>query len=746
MNALSSATMTAATATTAATSAATARIITYTTDLFGHSSGFGDRFSAWVALFAAAALLGDHVLLTSDQWYNMTISKVAGQRYDVQNALDCLLLPPHVLRSREQIPPDAKMDSFTLRVLFGPRKALPQWTPGFPQWAIPNLAQAAFNLEPLLLHNVSLDRYLRQYRETASSIAVAPRCTPPDAASLEGVDALKQDSIRAQRRGLFIAVHLRRTDAWDLRHVHGKGIIVDDRNLAARGAHHAMLLASLQRIGALLLEAMRNATRPADGHETKRDEHGMPSPRAGGRVTWLVLSDSANASQEVASTLRALPGMMDAASPSTSSLGGRPLAPHAWRVAIAPTGYGVWSFLAMRNASGIISSSLRMWSSFSCVPALMGDVPLFSISAGTTFKTRAVRYAPTGILDEFSAKAHGEAAFVSRMLAPQRHHTLKPNRQATDVATVPAADTTAAAAARADKETAELPVQAPPTSPPLIALAPTVHPTLHAPPATRQSLCETSTDARAVPSARAKWPANSSATAIAMLDSCRAAAYPLTSALATRYFAEQWWPSPSACAAATTRFGPKGEGGKVVCAASEPRSLGASDCLVVSVGLNDDTRAEQGLHAAFPQCTIHGYDGTLSAANRAKLPSASVLRFFPSNFGPTSFEQYEGRVVSLLKIDCEGCELSLLANWLDHVCTEQIALEVHGCSRMRYAVGNAATRLSLVHALMLRLDREYILFHREGNPRFPDGCLELSWRRRQPCKRPEAALTTLEEH
>ena len=81
----------------------------------------------------------------------------------------------------------------------------------------------------------------------------------------------------------------------------------------------------------------------------------------------------------------------------------------------------------------------------------------------------------------------------------------------------------------------------------------------------------------------------------------------------------------------------------------------------------------------------------------------------------------------------QGCEFKLLAPWLDRVCTEQITIEVHGCSRMRYAVGPAHVRFPKAHALLLRLDREFRIFHREPNPRFPDGCLEYSLQRRKPC-------------
>lgn len=69
----------------------------------------------------------------------------------------------------------------------------------------------------------------------------------------------------------------------------------------------------------------------------------------------------------------------------------------------------------MRRASGLIQSTLRTWSSFSAVPALMGDVPLFSIQGGDSFKSRAVPY-DLGLISQYTALRGEEAAFVARVL------------------------------------------------------------------------------------------------------------------------------------------------------------------------------------------------------------------------------------------------------------------------------------------------------------------------------------------
>ena len=272
-------------------------------------------------------------------------------------------------------------------------------------------------------------------------------------------------------------------------------------------------------------------------------------------------------------------------------------------------------------------------------------------------------------------------------------------------------------------------------------------------------------------SAASAAPANNSALALLLYSACSK-----SGGGAKNYFEHAWRPEQPPCTS-TTRFGPEGEGGKVVCdAENRRRGLANRHCLVVSVGLNDDTRAEQAIFRSHPHCEIEGHDGTLTAAKRRLLPREGLV-YIPHNLNKSSYKRYEGRVVSLLKIDCEvshtataptaqppsfparllssllkpspsltcalacvcvhgtaqGCEFSLLAPWLDHVCTEQITLEVHGCPRMRYLLGPSHVRLSKAHALLLRLDREFKIFHREPNPRFPDGCLEYSLQRRRPC-------------
>ena len=65
----------------------------------------------------------------------------------------------------------------------------------------------------------------------------------------------------------------------------------------------------------------------------------------------------------------------------------------------------------------------------------------------------------------------------------------------------------------------------------------------------------------------------------------------------------------------------QGDGGKTICEQEEgaavPTLSAPGDCLVVSVGLNNDTAFEEVLHSAHPECRIDGIDGTLDASKSA---------------------------------------------------------------------------------------------------------------------------------
>ena len=139
----------------------------------------------------------------------------------------------------------------------------------------------------------------------------------------------------------------------------------------------------------------------------------------------------------------------------------------------------------------------------------------------------------------------------------------------------------------------------------------------------------TSTCHAALSAARAS-AANNSALALLLYSACSRAGGAAT------YFEHAWLPEPPQCTSAT-RFGPDGEGGKVVCDAGNRRHglANRNGCLVVSVGLNDDTRAEQAIFRSHPHCLIEGYDGTLTAAKRRLLPPEGLVHI-PHNFNAST--------------------------------------------------------------------------------------------------------------
>ena len=159
-------------------------------------------------------------------------------------------------------------------------------------------------------------------------------------------------------------------------------------------------------------------------------------------------------------------------------------------------------------------------------------------------------------------------------------------------------------------------------------------------------------------------------------------------------------------------LGPNGDGGKTLCEVST--ILRDPGCLVVSVGLYDDTRFEEHFHRAAPQCEIVALDGTLNEAKTSAVPK--YIKLMPTNFGPTTYQRFADRKrVSLLKIDCDGCEFASLPPWVDHICTEHIVVEMHRKSYLppQKNAGN-------IHNLMLHLHAVgYRIAFLEPNPFYP---------------------------
>jgi hypothetical protein len=202
------------------------------------------------------------------------------------------------------------------------------------------------------------------------------------------------------------------------------------------------------------------------------------------------------------------------------------------------------------------------------------------------------------------------------------------------------------------------------------------------------------------------------------------------------YFQEHWNPGTheGADCERVRRFGPSGDGGKVVCFDAVPRT--SEPCFVLSVGVGGppgqppDFRFEIDLHRRLPHCRIDVYDGT-NFGRGAIRNAPHFVKFHAENFSPTTWKRYAGRRVDIFKIDCEGCEFESVPPFLEHVHTEQLLVEVHG-NRWKHQV----------EQLMTSLNRTHGIYYREPNIQHSDGtCIEFALRRRgnasfRPASRP----------
>ena len=230
---------------------------------------------------------------------------------------------------------------------------------------------------------------------------------------------------------------------------------------------------------------------------------------------------------------------------------------------------------------------------------------------------------------------------------------------------------------------------------------------------------------------------NASARADAIIDACSNAPRHAWSRADARFVLDRSWLPIRRCRT-LARLGPQydgsreGDGGKTVCESSNLlRAPGP--CTVVSVGLKDDTRFESGVHQLAPHCTIYGHDETLSVRAANILPRFILRR---PNFRNTSWRDYRSTTVQILKVDCEGCEFQAVSPFVDHVCTEQLMVEVHtptGAGKPGRPSG-PWERVRRVNELMKHLDaRGFDVFALEPNPVYPENCWEWSLVRRTPC-------------
>ena len=182
-----------------------------------------------------------------------------------------------------------------------------------------------------------------------------------------------------------------------------------------------------------------------------------------------------------------------------------------------------------------------------------------------------------------------------------------------------------------------------------------------------------------------------------------------------------------------------GDGPKFVCGSDVLAST--SDCIVYSIGSNYDFSFEYAVNRIAPQCEIHTFDGTLDLTKRA-LPEGLIeknIHFhnwnivsdcrseelaklkFPSHCVSDSLQKLnhnENKTITWLKIDCEGCEYTVIPKFAESsVTTHQIMIEVHGTDAQK-----VASLFGDLHKAGM------MIFHKERNHWGCDGylCVEYS--------------------
>jgi hypothetical protein len=198
------------------------------------------------------------------------------------------------------------------------------------------------------------------------------------------------------------------------------------------------------------------------------------------------------------------------------------------------------------------------------------------------------------------------------------------------------------------------------------------------------------------------------------------------------------------------RIGKLGDGGKWIC---DPHRLAkASDCLVYSVGSNNDFSFEQAVKDNIGQhCEIHTFDPADYASGAEKVGSTyhqwgidgtshgEAPQKIPAPVSPTgrTYQKKElyktlkqtveelghtNRTIDLFKIDCEGCELKSHQTWFEAPVTlRQILVEVHDDFHGRVRVPQVPD----FYKNMYR--NNYVIYHKEPNIQFNPGCVEYGF-------------------
>eukprot|EP00557_Chaetoceros_sp_GSL56_P013123 CAMPEP_0176482958 /NCGR_PEP_ID=MMETSP0200_2-20121128/3661_1 /TAXON_ID=947934 /ORGANISM="Chaetoceros sp., Strain GSL56" /LENGTH=286 /DNA_ID=CAMNT_0017879325 /DNA_START=509 /DNA_END=1369 /DNA_ORIENTATION=+ len=183
------------------------------------------------------------------------------------------------------------------------------------------------------------------------------------------------------------------------------------------------------------------------------------------------------------------------------------------------------------------------------------------------------------------------------------------------------------------------------------------------------------------------------------------------------------------------KFGGLGDGGKWVC--DPHRIAGQNNCLVYSIGSHGDFSFESSvLNEVSANCEIHTFDRDKQfnkkhfdvLAKEAGVNFHHLMLGEPTEKYPNGKRfreiikdlKHEGRVIDIMKIDCEGCEWQQYKEWIEDfqetkVTIRQILMELH-----------QSPLPDVVDFFHKMWEVGYVIFHKEANFLNPN-CVEIAF-------------------
>eukprot|EP01041_Mallomonas_annulata_P010627 gene10627-22184_t len=177
------------------------------------------------------------------------------------------------------------------------------------------------------------------------------------------------------------------------------------------------------------------------------------------------------------------------------------------------------------------------------------------------------------------------------------------------------------------------------------------------------------------------------------------------------------------------RLGQRSDGGKWIC---DPHRIDKNDCLVYSIGSNNQFDFEEAIHEHIPTCEIHTFDpynegiskppyvtyhriGIYGNRTMHKGMRLETFHYFTKKLNHTM------RTIDILKMDIEGAEYHIFTNdffqILHHqnVTIRQIAIEFHPM-----LIPSKPTQ-TVRKVFDLFRKNNYVIFHKEPNILFEGG-------------------------